>query len=318
MARYIILVIGCLGLLSGIALSQEVVIKDFPLGVGGSVDMDLFKPYYPELQAIADTLHKYPLARAVITGGADGEQYRQNNDAKNPGLALGRAHVLRDLLIDEFKVDPAQIVIQSDDSRLKGGQYRYAGIRIAREMSELASRLDALENRPPVEKHFTEVKEIGGGLEENLGLQLGLGISSSPFGGIPIAAGALSWKRFLYVEGIVGHTFWNNSFQFEENGLDTKRRLIGGNVIFYPSERLPIGIVGGWIRIEEISQEYYEYVKLSEGPVLGLRVIPFDFLSVTGAYNPAKQRSAGENRSRSENDQFLLYVTAHLAFGGAK
>jgi len=316
--RFILLVAGCLALLPGVTWSQEVVVSGFPIGVGGSVSRDFFRPYYPELQAMADTLRKYPLVRAVITGGADGEHYRQNHDAKNPALALGRAHALRNLLIYEFKVDSAQIVIRSEDVKTKGARYRYASVRIAREVSDLDARLDTVENRPPVEKHIIEVKEISRYVPENIGLQLCAGFSSSPFGGIPIVKGAITWKRIVFVEGVLGHTFWNNTFRFEGSNLDTRRRLAGGQVVVYPSRDIPVGIVGGWVRIEEISRKYYEYVRMSEGPLFGLRASPFDFLSVTAAYNPAKQRVAGDRISRSKNDRFLVAITVHIAFGGGK
>jgi hypothetical protein len=282
------------------------------------VGQDFFKPYYADLQSVADTLHKYPMVTAIITGGADGERYRQNNDAQNPALALGRAHVLHDLLMNKFNVDSTQLVIQSEDVKTKGARYRYASVRISPELYNIEKRLGAVENRPPLEKHFTEVQEITNEIEENLGLHLSVGLSSSPFGGIPVVACAFSWKKVVYVEGIVGHTFWNSSFTFEGNDLDTKRRLVGGYLIYYPYNHIPVGIVGGWVRIEEISQEYYEYVKLSDGPVLGLRGSPHKFISITGAYNPSKHRITGNSKSKAENDQFLISITAHMRFGGKK
>ncbi|MFH1700753.1 MAG: hypothetical protein ABIE07_09225 [Candidatus Zixiibacteriota bacterium] len=318
MKNLTIIIAGILLLLASIATSQEVIITNFPIGVGSDVSPELFAPYFGELQAIKDTLHKYPLARAIVTGGADGERYRQDNDAKNPGLALGRAHVLRNLLINEFKIDSSQIIIQSGDTKEMGGRYRFAAVRVINEFSELNKRVKALEDKPPVEKHFTEVKEITSEYKESLGLQFGVGLSTSPFGGIPIATGAISWKNTLYAEGFAGHSFWKSSFEFEGIDLDTRRRLIGGQIIYYPSERILVGIVGGWIRIEEISQKYYKYAKLSEGPLLGLRVSPYDFISITGAYNPSKQLIAGESKSETKKDRFLLSITAHITFGGEK
>jgi len=293
--------------------------------VAGSVDKEIFKPHYDNLKAVADTLNKYPLLRAVITGGADGERYRQNHDAKNPSLALGRAHALLVFMCSQFDIDSSQIVIRTEDISVKGPQYRYAGIRIARELSDidaelsgLKERMDTLEKRPAVEKHFTELKEVPASFTESFGMQFGVGLSSSPFGGIPVATAAISFKNRIYLEGIVGHTFWDGSFTFEDVDLDTKRRMLGGHVIYYPSEELPVGIVGGWLRTEEIAQRYYKYTKLSEGLVLGLRGSPVDFLSITAAYNPSKHRVVDTEISKSENDQFLIYVTAHLAFGGEK
>lgn len=318
MSRIIILIIGCLALLPGTAQSQEVVISGFPVGVGGSVAKDFFVPYFPRLQAIADSLDKYPLAQAIVTGGADGERYRRNSDAMNPALALGRAHSLRNLLIYEFNVDSLRIEIRTRDFGEKGPSYRFASVRIAWVLDKMEERIDIVEKRPPVEKHFTELKEITTVPMEYFGLQLSIGITSSPFGGIPIVASAMTWKNIVYVEGIVGHTFWNNSFRFQGVDLNTKRRIVGGQVTVFPFKEMPVGIVGGWVRIEEISRKYYDYVKLSEGLVVGLRGMPYEFLSVVAAYNPSKHRVAGDKKSRTDNDQFMVSIMVHKLFGGGK
>ncbi len=318
MVKFIILILLSLFLPASGAIAQEVIISDYPMGVGGSVKAELFQPYYPQIKAIADTLHRYPLARAIVTGGADGAKYANNNDALNPGLALGRANVLRNLLIKEFKVDSTQIVIQSIDDKVKGNQYRYAGIRVDRTLSNLDSRLEYLESRPPEEKHFTELEGAKTDFLESFGLRLGGGISSSPFGAIPVIAGSVTWRRIIFVEAIVGHTFWKSTYSIAGSELSTRRRLAGAEVVVNPFEHLPLGIVGGWVRVEEISQLYYQYVRMSEGPLLGLRYSPLDFLSVTGCYNPSRHRLAGDEISKSESDQFLLSISAHKTFGGAK
>jgi hypothetical protein len=297
---------------------QEVVVADFPYGVAASVAPDFFLPYHSQLQALADTLAKYPLALAVVTGGADGGRYGENNDAKNPGLALGRAHALRNVLVRQFNVDSARIIIQSGDVEVRGGPYRYASVRIAWELSDLEARLDSLANQPPVEKHVTEVKEISNNLSENMSLQLGLGFSSSPFGGIPLAAAAIAWKRFLFIEGIAGYTLWNKSFGYEGVNLRTRLRLAGAQITLYPLAKVPVGVTGGWMRIEQISQRYYEYVKMSEGPALGLRFRPSDYFLITGLYNPAKHDIFGNSKSILRNNQFLFAAMACLRFGGGR
>ena len=151
-----------------------------------------------------------------------------------------------------------------------------------------------------------------------LGILFGAGVASSPFGGIPVVTTAFAYKRLVQVEGIVGHTWWGKSFQFQDQTLDTRRRQIGGHAIIYPFEDMPLGFVGGWLRTEEIAQRYYEYSKLSEGLVLGIRVSPLKNLAVTAAYNPSKHRIATEETSTSENDQFLIYLTGHVGIGGAR
>ena len=325
MIKSIVLMIGCLILLASAVSAQEVIIADFPLGVAGSVDQEIFKPYYPEFQAIADTLGRYPLALAIVSGGADGQHYRQSNDAKNPALALGRAHALRSLLMNEFHVDSSQITLRSEDFKEKGPQYRYASVRVTRELNDLESRVgslaqvvDTLINRPPVEKHFTEIKEVAIPPIENWSLLLSGGVTSSPFGGIPIAQGAVTYKKLVYFEAIVGHTFWNNNYTVQTLDLDCRRRLFGGHLLIYPWKNLPVGILGGWVRIEQISQDYYEYVRLSEGPVFGVRLSPLEFISVTGAYNPSKHRLAGQELSDTKNGQFLVSIVGHISFGGEK
>jgi hypothetical protein len=110
---------------------------------------------------------------------------------------------------------------------------------------------------------------------------------------VPIVAGAVTWKRIIYVEGVLGHAFWNGSFRYQGFNLDTRNRMAGGGVAVYPFRRLPVGVVGGWIRIEQLAQEYYEYVKLSEGPVLGLPEGSYilEFVASTEKFRPSRTLS---------------------------
>ena len=112
MNRIPILAFGCMLILATVAQSQEVVVTGFPLGQGSNVEADFFEPYRSQLQNIADTLSKYPLAQAIVTGGADGQKYRRNDDAQNPSLALGRAHALRNLLVEKFDVDAGSLLVK--------------------------------------------------------------------------------------------------------------------------------------------------------------------------------------------------------------
>ena len=320
MGKVLLLIAGCLAILAGSLWAQEVVITGFPIGVGGSVEPEIFQPYYPGLKAIADSLRADPGARAIVTGSADAIEYHEDHDAKNPGLALGRAHILRNLLVIELGVDSTQIIIETLETPEVGDAYRFASVRIVRRelTPDYEARLDALENRPPLEKHFTEVKEVPSPFIEQLGLQASVGLGSSPFGAMPVVAGAVTWRRIVFVEGVFGHTLWDDSYRFAGSELDTKRRLAGGLVVVYPLKDVPVGAVGGWIRIEEISQLYYDYVRMSEGPMFGLRATPFDFVSVTAVYNPSKHRVAGSEIAQSKNGQFLLSIMAHKTFGGGK
>jgi len=329
MNKLLILIGLCICMLSGQVLAQEVVVSGFPVGVAGSVEADLFQPYMPQLRAIADTLKKYPLVQAIVTGGADGYRYARQNDAKNPGLALGRAHLLAKLLIEDLQVDSTQLIIQSKNLPDTGGIYRFASVRVPRGLIDLeskihasedrlAARLDDLENRPPVEKHFTEITEVPSTFTENFGLQLGAGLSSSPFGGMPIVTAAATWRQQVYLEVVGGHSFWESDYRFDGEDLETRRRMLGGHVTVFPLEEIRLGFVGGWMRVEQISQYYYEYVRLSEGPLFGLRFDPADFISIVGTYNPAKRRAAGIDESDTDMDQFLVYVTLYKLVGGGK
>lgn len=318
MKRLILVIFGCTALLSAAVSAQEVVITDFPPGIGGHVGEDFFEPYFPQLQDIADTLAKYPLAMAVITGSADGLFYPENHDALNPGLALGRAHVLRNLLVDRFKVDSSRILVQSTDVKSESDNLRYASIRISRDLVDLEARLDSLENREPVETRVTEVKEVRTEFIENFGLQFSGGYSSSPFGGIPFIAGAISWRRMILLEAMLGQTLWTASFGLDSLNLDTWHRMTGAKVIVYPFDDIPVAAVGGWVRIEEISTNYYEYIQMTEGPVLGIRITPIKYLSASALWNPSKLRDVRRLDALSKNNQFLLSIMAHLPIGGAR
>jgi hypothetical protein len=318
MNRKIVVAIILIMSLYAMTQAQEVIITEFPLGVGSDIDPGFFEPYQNQLRALADTLLEYPWGFAVVTGGADGIRFNENHDAKNPGLAVGRAQALRNLLVDEFEISPDRIMIQANYSEVKGGPYRYAAVRVVRQLSDMEARIDSLEKRPPVETRTTEVREIYRSMTENMGLQLGTGLSTSPFGGVPIITGGITWKQFVFVEGIVGHTFWDNSYRFENNELATRRRMAGGLATVYPISKIPVGITGGWIRVEEISQRYNEYVRMSEGPVIGLRITPLDYLSITAVQNTAKHNIIGDIQSRLKNGQFILFATVHVLFGGGK
>jgi hypothetical protein len=322
MRKSLITAVCTLLLLAGFASAQTVIITDFPVGVGGSVDQSVFAPYLDDLRAVADTLKAYPLARAIITGSADGIAYQGNHDAKNPGVALGRAHWLRNMLVSDFGVDPAQLSVQSEDVAIKGGPHRFASVRVDRSVADLDKRVAALEQREPVvEKHFTEVKEtpvVTTSPFDVFGLQFGLGGSSSPFGFVPMISAAVTWERVVLVEGFVGHTFWNGSFRWQGTDLDTKRRFIGGQAIVFPFSKVPVGVVGGWIRVEEISQQHYEYTKLSEGPRVGLRAMPIKYLSATATWDPAKHRISGNEFSTMHDGQVEIAIQAHYGIGGAK
>jgi hypothetical protein len=308
------MLLGALLALSLPAAAQEVRITDFPIGVGQDVGPEFFAPYHDQLQAIADTLHKYPLARAVIVGGADGYRYATDNDAKNPGLSLGRAHALRNVLVHECGADSTQLFIQSNDVVEPGGEHRYATVRIAWELMQLNRRTDTVvvmsDPPPPAPTQITQY------IADHMGLRFSAGGSTTAFGGLPMIAGAVTWRKIVFAEAMFGHTFWNGSYTFESSDLDTWRRMSAARLTIYPWEDKPVGFTGGWMRAEEISQKHYKYVKLSEGPFVGVEVTPFDHVSLLGAYNPARHRTAGQEFSRARNGQFLVSLFLHTDLGG--
>ena len=316
MLRKLILVTGCLFLLAGVARSNEVVIPDYPLGIAGSSAEEFFKPYYPALQLLVDSLDQYPDAFLLVTGCADGEQYKLDNDALNPALALGRAHSLRYRLIRDFGVDPERILLKTVDVKEIGPEYRYASATITWPEEEEAPVV--VQQAPQVINEITQVIDSTEFINESFTLYLGAGITSSPNGGIPYVDGMLSWKDKLFLELMLGHSFWKDTYQHKRDDLDTKRRLAGGNLVYYPWDDIRIGFVGGWIRFEEVAQDYYEYVRLSEGLVLGVRVTPLDYLSITAALNPSKHRFVDQATSETRNDQFLVSASLHFALGGKK
>lgn len=328
MMKKLLLLTSCLLLFSSALTAQEVVISGFPVGVGGSVDQELFEPYYPQLQKIADTLKTYPDAYIIITGSADGINYLQQHDARNPSLALGRAHVVRNLLVKQFDVDSTRIYIQSGDVKNIGEKFRSAKIKVYRykdnnddlnkELADLKTRLEELENKPPIEKHFTDVQEVTNTLADNFGLQLSAGMSSSPFGGVPIVSSAITWKRKIFVDAIFGHTFWDDQFIFEDEEIDTKLRMIGTRLTVYPKRNFNIGIVGGWMHIEKISQQHFEYAQMTEGPLIGLKARFSDKFGVSVLYNPSKYRIAEVETSTDKKNQFLLLFDFSTIFGGGK
>ena len=327
MIKKAIVLIGLIGMVSVPVSSQELTLPGFPLGIGLDVDQSFFSQYDIQLRAVADSLGKYPKSLAIITGGTDGNRYPRYNDALNPSLALGRAQALRNVLVGQYNVDSTQILVQSADAKHKGEVYRYVSIRIIHGQVEIESRLHVLEQKEPLDGRLAELSEKITALEQkpeprllidDLNLHFSGGLSTSPFGPIPIVGGAVSWKKFAFIEGVLGHTFWNSDFDFAGVNLDTRKRMAGGQAVIYPFKNKRIGLLGGWYRFEEISQTFYKYVKLSEGPVFGLRGLATENISITAAYNPSKQLEAGFPLSDTDNDLFLLSLTYFLTIGGGK
>ena len=322
--KTMVLLAGILALTVTAAGAQEVVITGFPLGVGATIEQKFFEPYFPQLQSVADQIALDPLAHAIVVGQADGARYVTDNDAKNPGLSLGRAHALRNVLVRHFGVDSTRVFIQSADVPARGDQYRSVSVRVEtlpadtdRQVEEV---LPAVVVSEPVttEPAPVTVTENNNYFSDQMALRLSAGVSSSPFGGLPMVSGAVIWKHTVSFEFVLGHTFWSDTYQFQGNSLSTWQRMVSGRITVYPWQDKPIGFIGGWSRIEEIAQSYYEYVRLSEGPVLGVGFNPFKHLSLTGLYNPSRQRLEGFDISSAKNGQFLLSISVFTDLGGGR
>ena len=318
MKKIILPTVCLLILITATVRSQEVVITDFPSGIAESVDPAIVRPFYPGLKAIADSLQKYQNARAVVVGGADGGRYHTDHDAKNPGIALGRAQFMRNILIDEFHIDSTRILLQTKYSTARGASHRFVSVRL--ELEPTSSQNDLFVEQQPSKVVVIKDTVILTDEEssEPSGLQVGVGGASSPYGGMPVAVGAIVWKRQVYVEGIFGHTIWNETTVHRGASLDIRHRMAGGAIIYFPFKTIPVGLFGGWVRVEEISQKFYSYIRMSEGPLFGLRIMPYRYLSLTGAYNPSKERIAGNAAASPYTDQFFLSVTIHTLLGGGR
>lgn len=308
-------------LLAVSAFGQEIHMPAFPSGVGRSVGEEFFRPYFPQLEAIADTLKANPKAAAVITGTADGVRYPRYNDAMNPGLALGRAQALADLMMLRFGVDSAQLQIQARTVEAKGPEFRTVSIRVQKDTTPPPTVIERPVQVPtpvpePAPQPVYIVDSVTIVSPDNFRLHFGAGMSTSPFGAIPIVSGAVSWRNKVYLEGIFGHAFWNGSYRQADTELDTKDRMIAGMAVVYPFDDIPLGGVAGWVRIEEIANDYHEYTRLSEGLMVGFRVQPIDYVSFTGLYNPSSHRDAKVDLSSAKNGQILLMLMAHLPLGG--
>ena len=307
--------VGLVALLASSALAQEVVITGFPMGIGATVDQEIFAPYQAELQTLADVLEAHPEAHAVIVGQADGSRYATASDAKNPGLSLGRSHALRNMLVSEYGVDSTQLLIQSNEVPAKGDQYRSVSVRVVRPPDEPKPFGEPVAVVTPVVQPAEVVQNITNYYEQ-MTLRLSGGITSSPFGAMPAVTGAVTWSHTVSLEIALGHTFWNDSFSFEGAKLRTWRRMLGGRLNITPWHNKSVGIVAGWTRIEEIAQSPYEFVRLSEGPVMGISVIPLHNVSLVGLFNPARHRIAGAASSVGKGGQFLLSLSVFTDFGG--
>lgn len=315
MKKTLLLIVGLVAISVSSVEAQEVVITGFPLGVGATVDLGIFEPHRVPLRALADTLSLYPRARAVIVGQADGARYSTGSDAKNPGISLGRSHALRNLLVNEFQVDSTQILIQSNSVSDRGDQYRSVSVRIERPPVDPEPFAEPVANMTPVEQPQVTVRNVTYYYEQ-MTLRLSAGISSTPFGAVPSVSGAVAWNHTVSLQVDLGHTFWNGSFAFKGENLKTWRRMVGGRLNVYPWQDTRLGFVGGWVRVEELAQSQHEFVKLSEGPIVGVSVIPLKHVVLVGMYNPSRHRIAGSGVALGKDGQFMVSISMFTDFGG--
>ncbi len=312
------IIFAMLFLLTGLVWSQgikEVVIYGYPLGVGESIGEKFYHPYDGDLRQVADYLNSHKTMKGIITGASDQFRYQKDHDAKNPGLALGRAIDLKRYMIERFGVDSTQLVIQVDEPSAKGAQFRYASIRLDLP-EQLPSQVDTLYMEPRI------IIQETNNYWDNLGLNFRIGVSSSPYGAIPIVAGAIVYKDKLHVEAQFGHTFWSDQRDLAGMSLSVWRRMSGGQMVYFlinrPQGHLQVGPAIGWFRIEEISQYYYGYTRMSEGLTLGVRLRLFNCLDATGSYFPHKERAAERQFAVTKDGSFLMAITFNHYFGGGK
>lgn len=301
----------------GTANAQEVVIRGFPLGKGESVSRGFFAPYHSKLAALAESLKVDPLAEIIVRGSRDAIRYRQDHDAKNAGLSVGRADLIEKILVQEFGADSNRVSIETLAEEERGEDYRYVTVRVVHRFGALGARLDSLEqllnslgDRPLAQLLPPQTQP------SDLVIEAGVGLSATPFGPVPIVTGAFVYRRWLYFQGEFGHTWWDTRSNFAGQRLFTWHRLAGGMVIAYPDFSRPVGLVAGWLRHEDISQSFYRYVRMTEGPVFGARISPYECFQIGFYYHPLK-RVVGTDRAKIKATQFLVSVT-YLLIGGGK
>ena len=296
--------------------AQEVIIRGFPLGAGESLDKQFFESYLPQLAALAESLNVDPLAEIVVRGSRDAVRYRADHDAKNVGLSVGRADIVEKILVQRLNADSNRISIETMKEDEEGQEFRYVSVRLVHRFSGLSARLDSLQrqldslrNRPPIQQLATQE------LVSDLVIEITAGLSTTPFGVVPTGTGAFVYKRWLYIQGIVGHTWWDSRSNFAGRRLYTWHRLAGGMITVYPRFSGPVGLSAGWLRHEDISQAYYRYVRMTEGPAIGARISPYPRVLIGVYYHPLK-KVYGTDRANIRWNQFLLSMTYQLIGGG--
>lgn len=300
------------------AVAEEIVIRGFPLGVGENLDDQFLAPYYSQLAALAESLRIDPLAELVVRGSRDDSRYRNDHDAKNAGLSVGRADLVEKYLVQNFGADSNRISIETQLEKGHGDRYRYVSIRLVRRFGSLLARIDTLERQINSlgQQPLAERPQPARKPEVNdFVIEMTAGISTTPFGAVPTGTGAFVYRRWLYIQGILGHTWWDSRSNFSGRRLYTWHRLAGGMIIAYPSFSRPVGLAAGWLRHEDISQSYYRYVRMTEGPIFGARVSPFKRILVGLYYNPMK-RVIGTDRAKISANQFLVSVSYQLIGSG--
>ncbi|MDD5039745.1 MAG: hypothetical protein PHY34_01215 [Patescibacteria group bacterium] len=149
--KSLLTVIVCLACATAVQ-SQTVIITDFPIAKGMSVNESFWVQFDRSLQRIADTLKADPDVMVVVYGQADAIRYDAQHDAKNAGTALSRGHSVRNRLIHGFGVDSTRIHEETGEVRTRGDSSRIAIATVVSRnatMADLQKLKDSLAAIPP-------------------------------------------------------------------------------------------------------------------------------------------------------------------------
>lgn len=294
----------------------------FDRNEGSSAFDRILKEYGTKIKGLVQLQLSYPNSRLTVSSNADGVRYFTTHNEKNAVKSLERLETGNDLLAifgaDLHRVINVPMTNESDT----GMAHRYIVITFIPGDSP-PTPPPTPPNVKTLEPLVCEPPKPVAAARSPLRLHLGLGYGDTPFGGTPHAVGALSYRRWLYVEAQGSHALGNEQWSHQGVSFDTHVRSASVNVIAFPSATFPVGVAIGFSDSYRINDATGEYVQRFLSPTYGLRGrIPLDTrgfweVALTATVQPGTRSTVGTRMV-----EHLSYgrIAGHLSytFGGSK
>ena len=298
--------------------AQEFIIYGYPPNVGYSIDPSFYEKFHDTFKQVADALRADSTLVAFVWGEADSLKYPNSHDTHNAGIAVSRAHSVRDVLVYNFECDSTRVFVQSMESRKKGGKYRSVTIVLQKVAFGPENPKRDTVIHEIIRERINNIYDSTYILVDNFGFTIGAGVSSARYRTLPEAFIGIDWKRQLQLEFQGGIGVTTSDYAWEGETLTNRNVLYSMALTAYPWKTVGLGLTAGIQGEEDIAQQKSFYTRRCRQFLLGARMDVYKNIDIGVYWTPGYERNEGKENAVWVNNQFRvnLIFAKRFGFGG--